>query len=102
VKSLNQYKQFINGAWVEAVDRHEISLVNPATEEVLSRISFGNGKDAALAIDAADDAFKTWSKTTPYYRAEILKKAANYLRENLDKIAHDMVLESGKPSANGL
>jgi len=97
VKSLNQYKQFINGVWVDAVDRREISLVNPATEEVLSRISFGNGKDAALAIDAADAAFKTWSKTTPYYRAEILKKAANYLRENLDKIAHDMVLESGKP-----
>ncbi|MDR3696358.1 NAD-dependent succinate-semialdehyde dehydrogenase [Mucilaginibacter sp.] len=90
-------KQFINGVWVDAVDKHEISLVNPATEEVLSRISFGNGKDAILAIDAADVAFKTWSKTTPYYRAEILKKAANYLRENLDKIAHDMVLESGKP-----
>ncbi|WP_295668711.1 NAD-dependent succinate-semialdehyde dehydrogenase [uncultured Mucilaginibacter sp.] len=90
-------KQFINGVWVDAVDGHEISLVNPATEEVLSRISFGNEKDAALAIDAADAAFKTWSKTTPYYRAEILKKAANYLREHLDKIAHDMVLESGKP-----
>jgi succinate-semialdehyde dehydrogenase/glutarate-semialdehyde dehydrogenase len=90
-------KQFINGVWVAAVDGREISLVNPATEEVLSRISFGNQKDAALAIDAADEAFKTWSKTTPYFRAEILKKAANYLRENLDKIAHDMVLESGKP-----
>jgi acyl-CoA reductase-like NAD-dependent aldehyde dehydrogenase len=90
-------KQYINGAWVNAVDGHEIPLINPATEEVLTHISFGNEKDAVLAIDAAEAAFKTWSKTTPYYRAEILKKAANYLRENLDKIAHDMVLESGKP-----
>ncbi len=90
-------KQFVNGAWIEAVDQLEIPLIDPATEEVITQISFGNEKDAVLAIDAAEAAFKTWSKTTPYYRAEILKKAANYLRENLDTIAHDMVLESGKP-----
>ncbi len=90
-------KQYINGEWVEALSRNRIDLINPATEEVLTSISFGDQKDAYLAIDAAAEAFKTWSKTTPYYRAEILKKAANYLRENLDKIAHDMVLESGKP-----
>lgn len=90
-------KQFINGKWVEAVDQLEIPLINPATEEVITQISFGNEKDAILAIEAAEHAFKTWSKTTPYYRAEILKKAANYLRDNLDTIAHDMVLESGKP-----
>jgi succinate-semialdehyde dehydrogenase/glutarate-semialdehyde dehydrogenase len=90
-------KQFINGEWVEAVDKQTLPLINPATEEVLTTISFGNEKDAALAIDAAQAAFKTWSKTTPYYRAEILKKAADHLRKNLDTIAHDMVLESGKP-----
>ncbi|MFI5136743.1 MAG: NAD-dependent succinate-semialdehyde dehydrogenase [Sphingobacteriales bacterium] len=90
-------KQYINGEWVEAVDRRQIPLVNPATEEVLTTISFGNEKDALLAIGAAEHAFKTWGKTTPYYRAEFLKKAAGYLRDNLDTIAYDMVLESGKP-----
>ena len=91
------YKQYINGEWVEAVDKQHIPLINPATEEALGSISFGNEKDAYIAIDAAQEAFKTWSKTTPYYRAEILKKAADNLRKNLDTIAHDMVLESGKP-----
>ena len=97
MKPSTQHKQFIDGTWTVAVDRGEIPLVNPATEEILGHISFGNEKDAVLAIDAAEVAFKTWSKTTPYYRADILKKAANYLRDNLDAIAHDMVLESGKP-----
>jgi acyl-CoA reductase-like NAD-dependent aldehyde dehydrogenase len=97
MESQNQYKQYINGEWIAAADQQQIPLINPATEEVITHISFGNEKDAILAIDAADAAFKTWSKTTPYYRAEVLKKAANYLRENLDTIAHDMVLESGKP-----
>lgn len=93
----NKYQQYINGSWVEAVDKQLLPLINPATEELIADISFGNEKDALLAIDAAQTAFKTWSKTTPYYRAEILKKAADYLRQHLDTIAHDMVVESGKP-----
>ena len=90
-------KQFINGEWVEAIDKGTYELINPATEELLHTISFGNDKDAHLAIDMAQNAFTTWSKTTPYVRAEILKKAAIYLRENVELIARDMVLESGKP-----
>ena len=92
-------KQYINGEWADAIDKGTYELINPATEELLHTVSFGNDKDAHLAIDAAQHAFNTWSKTTPYVRAEILKKAANYLRENLELIARDMVLESGKPLA---
>ncbi len=89
--------QYINGEWLDAMDGGQIPLINPATEDVLAQLSYGNNKDTLKAIAAADAAFKTWSKTTPYYRAEILKKAAHYLRENLDAIAYDMVMESGKP-----
>ena len=74
-------------------------LVNPATEELLHTISYGNGKDCVMAIEAAQIAFRKWRLTTPYTRAAILKKAADHLRENLEEIARDMVLESGKPLA---
>lgn len=90
-------KQFIDGEFVFSVENKSFSLLNPATEEKIEDISLANGKDCLLAIEAANKAFSTWSKTTPYFRAEILKKTAQYLRENLEKIAHDMVLESGKP-----
>ncbi|AYL94488.1 NAD-dependent succinate-semialdehyde dehydrogenase [Mucilaginibacter celer] len=90
-------QQFINGEWVVAADKNEMDLTDPATEQVIDTLSAGNAADCRAAIDAAYKAFGSWSKTTPYQRAEILKKAANYLRENLDNIARDMVLESGKP-----
>lgn len=90
-------QQFINGQFVDAIDKQAFDVLNPATEEVVSLVSFGNDKDCLLAIDAAQIAFATWSKTTPYQRAEILKKTANNIRENIDAIAHTMVLESGKP-----
>ena len=92
-------KQFINSEWIDAIDKQTYDLINPATEETISQLSFANNKDARVAIDTAHEAFKTWSKTTPYTRAEILKKAGNYLRENLVAIAKDMVNESGKPFA---
>ena len=91
--------QFINGEWVEAIDKGTIDLINPATEEVIETISYGNDKDCHAAIEAAQKAFTTWSKTTPYIRAAILKKAAEYIRENVEAIAKDMVMESGKPLA---
>jgi len=91
--------QFINGEWVEAIDKKTIDLINPATEEFIETISFGNEKDCNAAIDAAQEAFAAWSKATPYFRAGILKKAADYIREHVEDIAKDMVLESGKPLA---
>lgn len=92
-------KQYINGKWVNAIDENTYDLLNPATEELLHNISYGNAKDCIAAIEYARHAFLTWRLTTPYVRAGILKKAADYLRENIDTIARDMVLESGKPLA---
>lgn len=94
-----EVKQFINGQSVNAINNGSIQLVNPATEEVISNISFGDAADCNAAIDAAKEAFKTWGKTTAYFRAEILKKAAQYIRDNLVAFATDMVNESGKPLA---
>ena len=91
--------QFINGEWTEAIDKGTIDLINPATEEVIETISYANNKDCHAAIESAHAALASWSKTTPYIRAAILKKAAGYIRENVDAIARDMVLESGKPLA---
>ncbi len=92
-----EVKQFINGEWINSIGNDTIQLINPATEEVMGDISFGNGDDCNAAIDAASQAFKTWSKTTPYFRAEILKKAAQFIRDNVQEFATDMVNESGKP-----
>jgi acyl-CoA reductase-like NAD-dependent aldehyde dehydrogenase len=90
-------KLYIGGKWTDAIDGSEYDLVNPATEELIGRIPFAGAADTEKAILVAARAFKDWKKTTPYFRAEILKKAAGYLREHIDMIAKDMVHESGKP-----
>jgi succinate-semialdehyde dehydrogenase / glutarate-semialdehyde dehydrogenase len=90
-------QQFINGEWTDAIDGQTTPLINPATEEVITTLSVANGKDCHIAIAAALLAFQSWSRTTPYTRAAILKKTADYIRDHLTDFARDMVLESGKP-----
>ena len=92
-------KQFINGNWVDAKNSGMWDVINPATDEIICKVPYGDDADCKLAIDAAHHAFKTWSLMSPWTRADILKNAANIIRNNIAVYARDMVLESGKPIA---
>ena len=74
------YKQYINGEWVEAGNGGTWDVVNPATEDVIMTVPYGNADDCKVAIEAAEKAFSEWSTLTAYKRADILKKAADMMR----------------------
>jgi succinate-semialdehyde dehydrogenase/glutarate-semialdehyde dehydrogenase len=90
-------KNYINGEWVDASTGTTKALINPATEEKIADLPFGNADDYRLAIHHAISSRNSWQSKSPYYRAEILKTTARIIREKIEGIAHDMVLESGKP-----
>lgn len=90
-------KQYINGQWCEAANKGTWDLQSPATEVILDKVPYGDATDCELAINAAAEAFSSWKHTTPYYRAEFLKKAANYIRENVLTFAQETSKETGKP-----
>lgn len=91
------YQQLINGEWVDAADGGTWDLIDPATESVIGVLPFGNARDARAAVDAAAAAFPAWSRKTPYERAEILIRAANWIRARVEELARITVEESGKP-----
>ena len=91
------YRQLIGGAWHDASNGGAWDVLNPATEEVVRTVPFGNAQDCALAIDAASAALAVWSGKTPYERAAVLKKTAELSRERAADLARTTVLESGKP-----
>lgn len=88
---------YIDGTWQHAITKNTHAVINPATEEKITDIAYGNDEDVLLAIDAAARAFPAWKYTTPYERAAILKATAEHIRVNVDKYAIDTVKESGKP-----
>jgi acyl-CoA reductase-like NAD-dependent aldehyde dehydrogenase len=96
---MRAFKQLIDGAWVDAANGGTWDLLNPATEEVLAAIPFGDAADVFAAIDAAERAFPEWSRLTSYQRGRVLEDAAAVIEANLDEFATVTTEESGKPLA---
>ncbi len=92
-----EYRQLIGGTWTDASNAGRWDVLNPATEEIVRTVPFGNGDDCRQAIEAAAAAFPSWSQKTAYERATLLKKASDLIRDRSAHLAHTTVLESGKP-----
>ena len=93
------YKQYIDGIWTDASNGNTWDVVNPATEEVVHTVPFGNDADCRLALEAAERAFPAWSRATPYERGAYLMKIAAGIRDRAASLAQVTVKESGKPLA---
>jgi succinate-semialdehyde dehydrogenase/glutarate-semialdehyde dehydrogenase len=87
----------INGEWISAGTSFDVS--DPATGEVIGRISDGGITEAKLALDAADAAFPLWREVPVESRSAILKAAAEAVRRQAEELAHLMSRENGKPLA---
>jgi len=94
-----QYRQWIDGQWCGAKNGTTWDVLNPATEEVVRTVPFGDAEDCRAALAAAARAFPAWSQKTAYERAAFLKKAADLIRERSAELARTTVAESGKPLA---
>ena len=83
--------------WVDASDGGTLDVYCPANGEQLSVIADATKEDVDRAVDAAWEAFETWSKTTKAERAIILNKVADLIEENAEKFALLESLDNGKP-----
>ncbi len=88
---------YINGQWCEAVSGTKFSVTNPANGEIVGEVPNGGKPDVVTAIDAAAEAFKSWSKTTAYQRSALLYRAYNLMLEKKEHLAITMTTEQGKP-----
>lgn len=86
----------IAGKHVVAKDRATIPVINPATEEVIGHQPAATSDDARQAAAASAAAFSKWREVPAYERAEIIRRAADLLRDRSPRIAEVMTLENGK------
>jgi succinate-semialdehyde dehydrogenase/glutarate-semialdehyde dehydrogenase len=91
------FRQFIGGEWTGAANGGSWELINPANEEVIDLLPYGDGADAVAALNAASAAVPAWSETTPYQRAAILERTAGLIKSRAGEFAEITTAESGKP-----
>jgi succinate-semialdehyde dehydrogenase/glutarate-semialdehyde dehydrogenase len=92
-------KMYIDGQWVAAENGRTLGVINPATEDVIADVAYGDRSTAKRALEAAARAMPEWMKLTAYDRARVLKKTAELMRERADHIARTLTMEQGKPLA---
>ncbi|GAB4073036.1 NADP-dependent succinate-semialdehyde dehydrogenase [Barrientosiimonas marina] len=92
----DSYLMNINGEWTGG-DLDTLGVVNPATNETVGKVPYGGENETEQAIDAAYDAFQTWSERSSHERAGYLKKLFQLMHDNLEDLAQTMTAEMGKP-----
>jgi succinate-semialdehyde dehydrogenase/glutarate-semialdehyde dehydrogenase len=73
-----------------------LAVTDPSDESVIANVQVSSDKECADAVDAADHAFKSWAKTAPRVRGEILRKAFEIMVAEADRLAEIVSRENGK------
>src|SRR4051794_26772724 len=66
-----QYDNFIGGKFVPPVKGVYFDNISPIDGKVFTKAARSSKEDVELALDAAHEAFKTWSKSSAAYRSNI-------------------------------
>lgn len=90
-------QHFIGGHWVDSIGGHPYDVINPATEEVTTRITLGSPEDVDAAVKAARAAFESFSRTTPQERAALLERIIEEYKTRIPDLAKAISTEMGCP-----
>ena len=93
---MKEFKQFINGKFIDSTSTDVLEILNPCTEEVLSLMPIGSVKDAELALNAAQASQHAWKSLPAIERGNYLNKMATVIRENRVFLAETLAAEQAK------
>ncbi len=85
---------YINGQWVKG--ESALPVYDPSDNTVIAEVQIAGDKECDAAVSAAYEAFPSWSRTAPRFRAEILRKAFELMIAESDHLARLVSMENGK------
>src|SRR6478736_5126907 len=92
-----QIQNFIDGEFVEPISGRYLDNVEPATGKPYSQVPDSDAHDVDLAVAAAEEAFRDWSKKTATERSNFLLRIAELIERDLEKFARAESIDTGKP-----
>lgn len=92
-------RMLIGGELVESESGRWLESIDPATEEVLGRVPEGSAKDMNRAVEAAEAAQPAWAALAVPERARYLRRLADALKEQADRILTTEVIDTGNTIA---
>jgi acyl-CoA reductase-like NAD-dependent aldehyde dehydrogenase len=88
---------FIGGEFVDASDGGTFETLNPATGETLAQVAHATPEDVTRAVSRAREAQRTWERAPIGERALVLRKTAELILRDAERLARLESLDAGKP-----
>ena len=76
------------------------SVINPATEEVVTTVAPSSLEETDDAIARANSALKTWRDVAPGDRANLLRRFSDVVRDHVEELAQLEVVNAGHTIGN--
>ncbi|CEI67790.1 hypothetical protein FVEN_g9595 [Fusarium venenatum] len=95
-ESLFQCTSLINGDFVSAKEGRTFNIVDPGSGKPWASCPDCTASDVDSAVASSYETFKTYSKTTPRFRAQALMKWHNLILAAREDLARILVHETGK------
>ncbi len=89
----------IGGAWVQADSGATIDVTNPANGQKIGTVPKSGAAETRRAIEAAQEAFLTFRKTSAPDRAKMLRALHDAIMDNQSPLAELLTMEQGKSLA---
>ncbi|MDW7670389.1 MAG: NAD-dependent succinate-semialdehyde dehydrogenase [Bacillota bacterium] len=90
-------KMYINGNWTDSHSGKILTVINPYNGDTVGSVPDAEKAEISQAVDAAQDAFISWSALPARTRAGYLKQWHAFMMEEEEAIARMLTLEQGKP-----
>ncbi|MGW2952160.1 aldehyde dehydrogenase family protein [Streptomyces eurythermus] len=81
-------------------DPNELTVLNPATEEIVATVPAASEEDVAAAVVRAVRAQRTWAAVAPADRARLLRRFADVVDAHAEELARLEVREAGHTLGN--
>ena len=94
---MKQFRNFVNGQYVEADTESFSDVFDPATGKVYGIAPNSSPTDVSGAYQAASNAFEGWKDSTPAERQLALLRIADAIEKRADEIADVESKDTGKP-----
>ncbi len=96
---MKQFRNFINGRFVDAQSGETTDVINPATGAVYGKAALSRDADVESAMKAAEAGFEVWRDSTPSERSLALFRMADAIEARAGDLVAAEVENTGKPIA---
>ena len=94
------YGLFVNGRWMEGSSKMPVQ--NPANEEQIAEVAVASEAEVNQALETAREAQREWGRRTGVKRGNFLRRLADLVERDRERLARVISNEEGKPIGEAL